>query len=659
YSFTLEPFLLYAPVTYKNENNIASSEQFLRVYKDPVERENGNYNDCIVETIDGQDGLNYTKEWASKSVFISHDIGVQLNAALASHKYNASSKLFVDFPGEFSFRMFLPEKAHVDFQLKCPKSSRLISIRGEWRVQPRIKTKFSDGPSFMKNVCLAEARSPPFLPEPVPTVTSSINTSPTSQPQTTSTEGPVITSSDVPLTTTIEKPLTTSTRRPLHTPPPRMPDFVPFPKPPKGPHPRPDKLPFPKPHKAPHPKTDKLPFPKPHKAPYSKPHKTPGNKPHKAPHSRTHAIPGNKLQGGPSRNHAEASSRLYPRLHPNKPDSLPVRKLQDPIDEPSAPPLPQQFPDVVMVDAGSATAFYQFVSKPQYGIMVVHTFDAPASELDTVVKGLQSLHKRGVTNLLVDVQNSKGEDIEFATQLVQLVTPSITSENITLLADARTSDSIQQLSKAAFEFKTGGLLDARMFANLKDDGRRYKNNAFYLSSNAQTRFGRSANYTEQTAVFSNPIPATLLTTVAEFPWTKNPSDVRIISNGLCQSACGVAAYLWLSQSSNKVYGYGGILFRDISGFTAAGSLGTTLEEIQQTYANLGVQSPMEDLPYKNDVRMSWLELYSKDENSVVEYDAVIHRAPIHRYTAPDVARTREEYWRRTACQAWRSPNDCW
>ncbi|KAF9089938.1 hypothetical protein BGX29_011789 [Mortierella sp. GBA35] len=673
YSFTLEPFLLYAPVT-KNEET-KQFEQFLRVYKDPVERENGNYNDCIVETIDGQDGLNYTKEWASKSVFISHDIGVQLNAALASHKYNASSKLFVDFPGEFSFRILLPEKAHVDFQLKCPKSSRLVSIRGEWRVQPRIKAKFEDGPSFVKNVCLAEPRSPPLLPEPVPPVTPSTTSSPTPQPQTTTSEGPVTTSSEAPLKISTERPLTSSTRRPLttsihkplHTPPPRRPDFVHFPKPRNGPHPKPDRRPFPKPHKAPQPKPDKLPFPKPHKAPFSKPHKAPypkqrtapGNKPHKASLPRPHTAPGNKPQGGPSRTHAEASSRLYPRLRPNKPDSLPFRKRQDPIDKTPAPSLPQQYPGAVLVDVGSATAFYQFVAKPKYAIMVVHTFDAPASELETIVKALKSLHNRGVTNLLVDIQNSEGEDIGFATQLVQLVTPSITSSDTTLLADARTSDSIKQLSQAAFEFETGGLFDARTFVNLKDGDRRYKSNAFYQSSNVQSRFGRSTNYTQQTTVFVKPVPANLTAAVVNFRWTKNSADVRIISNGLCRSACGVAAYLWLTQSSNKMYGYGGFLFRHVSGFTAAGALGTTLDEIQQTYANLGVQSPMEDLPYKNNVRVSWLELYSKDGKAVFEYDAEIHRTPIHGYIKPDVARTREEIWRRTACEAWRSPDDCW
>ncbi|KAF9906353.1 hypothetical protein EC991_000756 [Linnemannia zychae] len=153
YTFT-QPMTLYAPV-------IAGKKE-IRVFKDDGGR---NYEDCIVQTIDGQDALTYLREWTDKNVYYSKDPGVRLNHALATQTYVAEKKSFQMLPGEFSLRRRLPEKAYIDFGLQCGNSATVTQVRENWFVLPAIDTVFTDGPSFVENVCLAK-------PEEIATATA-------------------------------------------------------------------------------------------------------------------------------------------------------------------------------------------------------------------------------------------------------------------------------------------------------------------------------------------------------------------------------------------------------------------------------------------------------------------------------------------------------
>ncbi|KAF9116140.1 hypothetical protein BGW39_002819 [Mortierella sp. 14UC] len=318
---------------------------------------------------------------------------------------------------------------------------------------------------------------------------------------------------------------------------------------------------------------------------------------------------------------------------------------------------------------GNVTVFYQSLIKPTMGIMVVHSFSpaAATSEIELILRGLQALHSRNVTQLLIDLQNSGGEDTEFATQLVQLIFTNATSAQLELGAGARSGRLVQQLSRGVYGRGDGDertAFDASLFVDLDaagNDSEPYKDNSLFENSTVLTRFGRTATYTHPTTLSIRPLPPTFSAAVAQFPWTNNPARIRLISNGLCLSACGVAMHLWTALYKVRSHGFGGSPVQPLSMFSAAGGMETSLEEIQQLYAEIRVPSPMRDLGYRSDVRLSWVELYSwldggvsrgEGERKLLEYDAAVYSSLYQRDLTPEDARNRGALWYRVGNAAW-------
>ncbi|KAG0261152.1 hypothetical protein BGZ95_004283 [Linnemannia exigua] len=144
---------LYAPVK--------KGVQTVRVFTDYKER---GYEDCIVDKIDGQPALDHIRQWATKRVTCSHDVNTRLNCALSRQGYYAEDSAFIDEPGEFSVRAYLPDKRYIDYELRCSNkksSSRPIRLREEWVVFPQSKIQFEDVESYVANVCLSQGGAAP------------------------------------------------------------------------------------------------------------------------------------------------------------------------------------------------------------------------------------------------------------------------------------------------------------------------------------------------------------------------------------------------------------------------------------------------------------------------------------------------------------------
>ncbi|KAF9905984.1 hypothetical protein EC991_001143 [Linnemannia zychae] len=379
---------------------------------------------------------------------------------------------------------------------------------------------------------------------------------------------------------------------------------------------------------------------------------------------------------------AHKSSHIYTpqwkRQIPTEPSPGPV-----PAPAPSPSPTPEQeaqpvpipsSPDLTSAEKimeGNATVFYQSLLKPSMGIMVVHSF-SPAvvtSEIELILRGLQALHARNATQLLIDLQNSDGENFEFATQLVQMVFTNVTSTQLELGAGARTGRFVRQLSQGVYGRKDESKrvpFDAHMFIDLDvtdNDREPYKDNSLFENSIDLTRFGRTATYTHPTTLSVNSLSPNISAVLTQFPWTNNPARIRLISNGLCLSACGMAMHLWTALYKIRSYGFGGSPVEPLSMFSAAGGMETSLEEIQQLYTEIGVPSPMQDLGYQSDVRLSWVELYSwadggvgvgvgVGERKLLDYDAAVHSALYQTDLLPELARDRGMLWLTVGNTAW-------
>ncbi|KAG0378255.1 hypothetical protein BGX24_004396 [Mortierella sp. AD032] len=605
FSFT-QPLLLYAPVI--------NNTQYLRVFKDSHSHQRSQiYDDCIVYGIDNSDAMPYFKYWANQAISLSHDPNVHFNAALASQRYDTASGTFVDVPGEFAQRRFLPEAPFVEYLLKCPFSSSPIMLREEWVVTPRAQVKFDDAASFVKNVCLAEPRALPTIPPPV-------HPSPDPGPSP-----------------------STSRRRPLHTTTTHRPSYT-----------------------RSRSQTQSIQPLRRHSSPYNRFHSDPMTL-HADPSSRPRRL-GRRLSAVLS--HEKRQLPAEPSHAPSP--SPPPAPEKEPEPQPVPPPPPQQFSNAEKIISGQATVFYQSLLKPTLGIMVVHSFSptTPASEFDIIYKGLEALHARNVTQLLIDLQNSDGEDIKFATQLVQMIFTNATSAQLELSADTRSGRLIQILSQGVYGRERvdgkASPFDARMFVDrnagrIDDELEPYNDNSLFDNTIDLTRFGRSSTYTHQTTLDLRLLPSNFSAAVAPFPWTNNPTQVRLVTNGLCLSACGVAMHLWTQLHKVHSYTFGGSHVQPLSTFAAAGGMGASLEEIQQLYTEIGVRSPMQDLGYRSDVRLSWAEFYSwvdanagggGEERKLLEYDAAVYTSFMTMDMTPEFAKNRGALWWKVATTAW-------
>ncbi|KAG0288349.1 hypothetical protein BGZ96_007853 [Linnemannia gamsii] len=317
----------------------------------------------------------------------------------------------------------------------------------------------------------------------------------------------------------------------------------------------------------------------------------------------------------------------------------------------------QEFRDAEKLVSGNATVFYHLKTQPDTGVMVVHTFDAQDEEVSTVLKGLNALHNRNVTNILVDFQGNGGGLISLSSNLVQMLFPSKQPRDASYEADLRVNKSAQKAAAVGFMANDGGynIYNANEYYDLQTTGpaSRYKNNDLFTKPVNITRNGRTNLYSEKTAMYFDPLSAKIVKAVAKFPWTGRRENIRILTDGRCGSACGMASYFWTTTHGVESYSIGGNKGEDLSMFSFSGASVITLKDVHDTYAGLNLTSPLEELAYKNEVRFSWLELYGKNRTIPLEYDAELYR-PKHRldYTSEN-ARSRVVMWKEVVAAAWK------
>ncbi|KAG0072608.1 hypothetical protein BGZ90_011869 [Linnemannia elongata] len=491
---------LYAPVV---DGEQASAS--VRVYLDAAKR---GYDDCIVETIDGEDALSYLRKYARDIHGVSHDPNARLNFMLASQTYDTASGIFIDSPGDFSQRGTVPEGPYLDYQLKCPNKADTVELREEWRALPQIETSYTDAASYVANVCVGppETAAPP-------------------------------------------------------------------------------------------------------------------------------------AEGGVLRRRDEPVHRITKRAE----------------SEPTPPPTGPQFPSADVLVTGNATVFYHLKDQPNTGVLVCHTFlpsDVEA-EKDVILAGLTAFHAHNVTNILIDFQGNTGGSIDLSAFLVQMLFPNMKPLDAAFPSDMRVSKSLQDLAKLSYNTSDYGYFNAHDFINLSNGTTVYENNDLFDKPITQNRNGRSSLWTEKTTLNFPPIDTKYITPAASFPWTAKPENIRILTDGRCGSACGMASYFWTALHNVAAYAIGGTHGEDLSMFSFAGASVLKLSELQGFFKAANLTSPMTDLPYKNTITFSWLEMYGHGRETPLEYDAELYR-PKHRLGfTPENARSREVLWKEVVAAAWK------
>ncbi|PKK68490.1 hypothetical protein RhiirC2_851391 [Rhizophagus irregularis] len=146
--------------------------QKIKIFKDSTESHN---DDCEVDRIDGVAAIDAITQFARDNIFVSKDLGVRFNLALASLALQNGTYLLQPRSSQFTLRMVLPDKETTTYDLKCGTNTKTITRNWEAVINnPDDLNKFTDAKSYWNNFCANppsdEKNQPPKEPESPPDV---------------------------------------------------------------------------------------------------------------------------------------------------------------------------------------------------------------------------------------------------------------------------------------------------------------------------------------------------------------------------------------------------------------------------------------------------------------------------------------------------------
>ncbi|KAF9922531.1 hypothetical protein FBU30_007334 [Linnemannia zychae] len=314
----------------------------------------------------------------------------------------------------------------------------------------------------------------------------------------------------------------------------------------------------------------------------------------------------------------------------------------------------QEFNGAEKILEGNGSVFYHLRDQPHIGVLHMHSFDIPTyeAEIGVIFDGLKALHSRNVTNLILDFQANVGGYVELANTVVQFLFPNKGPLDSMLEVDQKITKPLQKAAVHGYNANNTDYMDATYLVDLKT-GLQYTNNSIFSRPIKMTRNGRKSLYTERTALYVPPISKSQVNTVNTFSWTNNPQNIRVITDGRCGSATGIATYLLTSEHNVESFVIGGTAGEDMSMFSFAGASVLEYDDFQKSFKGLNATSPLSDLPYINSVRFSWLEKYARNSTFPLEYDAARYRAQYHLDYSLENSFSREIMWKEVAALSWK------
>ncbi|KAF8941376.1 hypothetical protein EDD21DRAFT_1413 [Dissophora ornata] len=336
-------------------------------------------------------------------------------------------------------------------------------------------------------------------------------------------------------------------------------------------------------------------------------------------------------------------------IHPTTRQLYPTHRKSTFLDAVPSPQTPQGLAMANKLGAGNATVYYQLKDKLDVGVIVVFTHAAEDSELDVILNALEEFQKLNVTKLIFDFQGNGGGSVSFASNLVQLFFPNKGPLDKSLPSDLRVSKTNQDLSVAAFNTSYGGLYDASGYIDLATKGL-YTNDSLFMDPVTLSRNGRATQYSELTTLGTDSLPT--IKELGSFPWTNNPNNIRLLSDGRCGSSCALSSHYLHTLYNVTAYSVGGVYGQELSFFSFAGGAVSSLIDINKIYTAANVSSDLKDLPYQNDVRLPILEVYARESQVPLEYDYTQYTANFHLDFDPSNARSHDIMWDQVASHAW-------
>ncbi|CAG8810958.1 27382_t:CDS:1, partial [Dentiscutata erythropus] len=353
FTFT-QQLALYSTVT-------TDGSQQIKVFKDTLDSSN---KDCVVDKIDGNPALDVIKQYASDTVFISKDLGVRFNMALASLALVNGNIQLHPRSSQFNIRLILPDTDSITYTLNCGSGTKTV-VR-EWVAfinNGNDLNSFSDSSSYWSNFCVN-----PSAPTP--------SQSPTSTQSLTSTQPPTSTqSTQSPTSTQLSKPNPPNPTQPSKPTPPN-PTQPSKPNPPNSTQP------------------------------------TKRSKPKSSRHPKS--FPDSLLKFEiPKR-------KRYDRRKKH-------RNAFDPVQMNDANLFQEDvvFSDATLVSNASLAQFYKLKSKSNIGIALISSEAATTDDAFTsLANGFKALANTGVTKLIIDLSNNEGGETAISHFINKILFPN-------------------------------------------------------------------------------------------------------------------------------------------------------------------------------------------------------------------------------------------
>ncbi|KAF9200750.1 hypothetical protein BGZ49_009010 [Haplosporangium sp. Z 27] len=299
--------------------------------------------------------------------------------------------------------------------------------------------------------------------------------------------------------------------------------------------------------------------------------------------------------------------------------------------------------DEVMITA--TTAFYK-LKNSKACVAVIASEEAAYFKFDPsdylqFIKGLEMLRDGGCKKLIFDMTNNGGGSVDFAYFINALFFPK---DKPYFVEDLRDNSYVQGAAKAAVKLSSSSsIFDARGY-NSMATRKPFKDASMFTKGVNYKRGGVTQTFTQKN-YFAYAWPFLPLAKNNTLPW--KTSDMAIVTNGFCGSACTMIATRFNIVHKVKTYAVGGIHNTSLSYFSFPGGFVMDNESIIndiQRISYKGKNGPS-NFVVKATANTPVGEIYATENSTIpLEYDTKYFAANVHLDQDSVAARHPDAIW---------------
>ncbi|KAF9352538.1 hypothetical protein BGX26_009674 [Mortierella sp. AD094] len=297
----------------------------------------------------------------------------------------------------------------------------------------------------------------------------------------------------------------------------------------------------------------------------------------------------------------------------------------------------------VMITA--TTAFYR-LKNSNACVAVIASEEAAYFKFDPsdylqFIQGLQTLRDGGCKKLIFDMTNNGGGSVDFAYFINALFFPK---DKPYFVEDLRSNAFVQGAAKAAIkQSSSNSVFDARGYVSMAT-GKVFKDATMFTKGVNYKRGGVTQTYSQKN-YFEYSWPFLPLAKNKTLSW--KASDMAIVTNGFCGSACTMIATRFNIIHKVKTYAVGGIYKTPLSYFSFPGGFVMDNESIVSDIRKIGYKgkNAPSNFVVKSSASIAVGEIYATENSTIpLEYDSKYFAANVHLDQDAASARHPDNVW---------------